>query len=87
MLTAIRFQLRKGWAYATIRLLRSDNIGDGSYPFDDSRFKITYDLYAHWIPGTFNSEVDDLDSVKPATLQNEQLAVRGWQNEAKKWHF
>ena len=48
-------------SYATIRLLKGHNIGDVSYQLGHSSIKITYDVYAHWIPGTFKSEVDELD--------------------------
>ena len=49
-------------SYATIRLMRGHNVGDVSYQLGHSSIKITYDVYAHWIPGSFKSEVDDLDS-------------------------
>jgi integrase len=71
-------------SYATIRLLRGHNIGDVSYQLGHSSIKITYDVYVHWIPGTFKSEVDDLDNVKPDTLQNDAMVALGLQNEAKK---
>ncbi len=64
-------------SYATIRLLRGHNIGDVSYQLGHSSIKITYDVYAHWIPGTFKSEVDDLDNVKPTTLQNDAIGCAG----------
>ena len=47
--------------YATIRLLRGHNIGDVSYQLGHSSLSITYDIYGHWIPGRFKSEVDELD--------------------------
>jgi integrase len=49
-------------SYATIRLLRGHNIGDVSYQLGHSRISITYDIYAHWVPGRFKTEVDDLDN-------------------------
>jgi integrase len=52
--------------YATIRLLRGHNIGDVSYQMGHSSIKITYDTYAHWIPGKFKSEVDELDQAHPS---------------------
>jgi integrase len=51
--------------YATIRLLRDHNIGDVSYQLGHSSLSITYDIYGHWIPGRFKSEVDELDNVQP----------------------
>ena len=48
-------------SYATIRLLKGHNIGDVSYQLGHASIKITYDVYAHWIPGSFKSEVDELD--------------------------
>ena len=54
--------------YATIRLLRGHNIGDVSYQLGHSSISITYDVYGHWVPGRFKSEVDDLDMpIKNAT--------------------
>ena len=47
--------------YATIRLLRGHNIGDVSYQLGHSEISTTYDVYTHWIPGKFKSEVDELD--------------------------
>jgi integrase len=52
-------------SYATIRLMRGHNVGDVSYQLGHSSIKITYDVYAHWIPGQFKSEVDELDNVHP----------------------
>jgi integrase len=51
--------------YATIRLLSGHNIGDVSYQLGHSSIKITYDTYGHWLPGTFKSEVDELDNLHP----------------------
>ena len=50
-------------SYATIRLMRGHNVGDVSYQLGHSSIKITYDVYAHWIPGQFKSEVDELDNL------------------------
>jgi integrase len=47
--------------YATIRLLKGHNIGDVSYQLGHSTISITYDVYGHWVPGQFKSEVDELD--------------------------
>ena len=52
-------------SYATIRLMRGHNVGDVSYQLGHSSIKITYDVYAHWIPGQFKSEVDELDAIHP----------------------
>jgi integrase len=49
--------------YATIRLMRGHNVGDVSYQLGHSSIKMTYDVYAHWIPGHHKSEVDDLDNM------------------------
>ena len=51
--------------YATIRLLRGHNVGDVSYQLGHSSIKITYDVYGHWMPGHFKSEIDDLDHMHP----------------------
>lgn len=51
-------------SYATIRLLRGHNIGDVSYQLGHSSIQTTYDIYTHWIPGEFKSEVDDLDKMQ-----------------------
>jgi integrase len=48
-------------SYATIRLMKGHNIGDVSYQLGHSSIKITYDVYAHWVPGKFKAEVDELD--------------------------
>jgi integrase len=52
-------------SYATIRLMRGHNVGDVSYQLGHSSIKITYDVYAHWIPGQFKSEIDELDTIHP----------------------
>lgn len=49
--------------YATIRLLRGHNVGDVSYQLGHSSIKITFDIYGHWIPGKFKSEVDELSRI------------------------
>jgi len=52
-------------SYATIRLMRGHNVGDVSYQLGHSSIKITYDVYAHWMPGQFKSEIDELDTIHP----------------------
>jgi integrase len=56
-------------SYATIRLMRGHNVGDVSYQLGHSSIKITYDVYAHWIPGQFKSEIDELDTLHPTAPQ------------------
>ena len=53
-------------SYATIRLMKGHNVGDVSYQLGHSSIKITYDVYAHWMPGQFKSEVDELDNMQPS---------------------
>jgi integrase len=48
-------------SYATIRLLKGHNIGDVSYQLGHASIKITFDVYGHWVPGSFKSQVDELD--------------------------
>jgi len=55
-------------SYATIRLVRGHSIGDVSYQLGHSSISITFDVYGHWIPGKFKSEVDGLDKLE--TQQN-----------------
>ena len=52
-------------SYATIRLMKGHNVGDVSYQLGHSSISITYDVYGHWIPGQFKSEVDELDTPHP----------------------
>ncbi len=56
-------------SYATIRLMRGHNIGDVSNQLGHSSISITYDVYGHWVPGSFKSEVDDLDEMQPSATQ------------------
>jgi len=58
-------------SYATIRLMKGHNVGDVSYQLGHSSIKITYDVYAHWMPGQFKSEVDELDHPQPIRNQNQ----------------
>jgi integrase len=62
--------------YATIRLIRGHNVGDVSYQMGHSSIKMTYDVYAHWIPGQFKSEVDELDQVHPNAPQAHPANVK-----------
>jgi integrase len=52
-------------SYATIRLLKGHNIGDVSYQLGHSSISMTYDIYGHWLPGHFKSEVAELDDLQP----------------------
>jgi len=47
-------------SYATIRLNKGDNIGDVSKQLRHASIQITFDVYGHWVPGSFKSEVDEL---------------------------
>lgn len=48
--------------YATLRLMKGDNLIDVSKQLGHASVKMTLDVYAHWIPGGKKSEVDGLDS-------------------------
>jgi len=48
--------------YATVRLMRGHTVGDVSNQLGHSRITMTYDVYTHWIPNQFKSEVDELDA-------------------------
>jgi integrase len=48
--------------YATLRISKGDNIKDVSMQLGHHSIKITLDTYAHWMPGSKKSEVDELDS-------------------------
>jgi integrase len=50
-------------SYATIRLMKGHNVGDVSYQLGHSSIKITYDVYVHWMPRQFKSEVDELGNL------------------------
>jgi len=52
-------------SYATIRLLKGHNIGDVSYQLGHSSISMTYDVYGHWVPGHFKSEVAEIDGLQP----------------------
>ena len=64
-------------SYATIRLLKGHNIGDVSYQLGHSDISTTYNVYTHWIPGKFKSEVDELDTHPnaPYTQPKEQVSL------------
>ena len=64
-------------SYATIRLLKGHNIGDVSYQLGHASIKITYDVYAHWIPGSFKDEIDELDSPSEDNLKTEEKELTG----------
>lgn len=55
--------------YATVRLLRGHNVGDVSTQLGHHSIKITFDIYTHWIPGTFKGQVDELDDLQPNATQ------------------
>jgi len=55
--------------YATIRILRGHNIGDVCHQLGHSSIRITYDIYGHWVPGRFQSEVDELDLAQQSAPQ------------------
>jgi integrase len=40
-------------------------VGDVSYQLGHSSIQMTYDIYGHWIPSQFKSEVDELDFEQP----------------------
>jgi len=48
--------------YATIHLMRGHTVGDVSNQLGHSSITMTYDVYTHWIPNQFKSEVDELDA-------------------------
>ncbi|MFC1532657.1 tyrosine-type recombinase/integrase [Thermodesulfobacteriota bacterium] len=47
--------------YATLRIMKGDNIKDVSKQLGHHSIKITLDTYSHWMPGAKKSEVDELD--------------------------
>ncbi len=49
-------------SYATIRLMRGHNVLDVSNQLGHSSPTITCDVYAHWSPGRFKTEIDALDN-------------------------
>jgi integrase len=58
--------------YATLRIMKGDNIKDVSEQLGHSSIKITLDTYTHWIPGTKKSEVDELDSKTAPTSRGQE---------------
>jgi integrase len=61
--------------YATIRLLRGHNIGDVSYQLGHSSISMTYDVYGHWMPGRFKSEVDELDNLGEGKMGSDGVHI------------
>jgi integrase len=61
--------------YATIRLLKGHNIGDVSYQLGHSDISTTFNIYTHWIPGKFKSEVDELDTQPNATYAQPEKRI------------
>jgi integrase len=49
--------------YATVRLMRGHNVMDVSRQLGHATTSFTLDAYAHWIPGTFKREIDELDTM------------------------
>ena len=56
--------------YATLRIMKGDNIKDISKQLGHHSIKITLDTYFHWIPGAKKSEVDELDFKSEPTMNN-----------------
>ncbi len=50
--------------YATLRLMKGDNVGDVSNQLGHHSPKLTWDIYFHWMPGKKKAEVDALDDVE-----------------------
>ena len=48
--------------YATLRIMKGDNLKDVSKQLGHHSIRITLDIYSHWVPGAKKSEVDELDS-------------------------
>ena len=51
--------------YATLRISKGDNIADVSNQLGHHSVKLTLDIYYHWIPGGKQSEIDELDTLRP----------------------
>ena len=47
--------------YATLRLMKGDNIVDVSNQLGHADVKTTLEVYCHWIPGSKKAQVDELD--------------------------
>jgi len=60
-----------------IMALKWKDVDDVSYQLGHSSIKITYDVYGHWIPGHFKSEVDALDEIHPTALQAHPTVTEG----------
>jgi len=68
--------------YATLRLLKSDNIIDVSRQLGHSSIQITEQTYCHWIPGNNQNQVAELDlptapSCTPAAPKSEKKTISG----------
>jgi len=50
-------------SYATIRITTSPNIADISRQLSHASYKITVDIYYHWMPNEKKEEVAELDDV------------------------
>ncbi len=48
--------------YATLRIMKGDNIVDVSKQLGHADVAITLKTYTHWMPATKKSQVDELDS-------------------------
>ena len=53
--------------------MKGHNVGDVSYQLGHSSIKITYDVYAHWMPGQFKSEVDELDNMQQSATYTQPV--------------
>lgn len=53
-------------SYATLRILKNDNLLDVSKQLGHHSVSFTIDRYGHWIPGEHKSQVDELDNLHPA---------------------
>jgi len=47
--------------YATLRIMKGENILDVSKQLGHHSVKLTLDTYTHWMPGSKKSEVNELD--------------------------
>jgi len=49
--------------YATLRIMKGDNIVDVSKQLGHHSVKLTLDTYTHWNPGSKKAEIDELDDI------------------------
>ncbi|MFC1838519.1 tyrosine-type recombinase/integrase [Thermodesulfobacteriota bacterium] len=66
--------------YATLRIMKGDNIKDVSKQLGHHSIKITLDIYSHWMPGAKKSKVDELDFRSAPTKEkekNQMMVVNG----------